>query len=426
MGALSLGQDIGLALSGGDIDREGARLDGLNLGSQIESRKASTVNALAQARLRKDEADARLVLVDKMKLGGFEALAAVHQAGGKMEDFTGATLDQQRHQGLMDLPEALAGGGTGAIAGSVVAGANPEQVSGAVLDQQIGGLRDVIADPTKAMDVRQAAGHAVKGGVVDPFQISDGLFADIWNPGDSPEVAPESLIDTANTAAQIRQRQAAADLSDARADDLGKTKSSSDPDAIIQHFLGDDGQGTSVIPDDLNLEAAFGADAFVAGPINAMGDFFFGNTPMPDAARSQEIMQELSSRIQLGMLTDLPGISRPNIRILELLKVYSEDPRELFRGNQAAVNNLTSTLAASRRNLEDIKLQISSPSNKNNSDQFDLEGALIKTAHLVADLEKAMAIVQAGKSRKRSLAEDVTPGPRGMPEGWTYDGVVSP
>ena len=134
--------NLGQAILGGDIDREGARLEGLELGTRIRSRAAATEKALAEARAR-----------------------------------------QAQNIALENLADAIGLGGAEAIAGSVQAGANPEQVVAALAGQQTMDFRDVIADVLTPRGERQAAAQAIEGKVVDPVQFGPGgeLFVDVFS-----------------------------------------------------------------------------------------------------------------------------------------------------------------------------------------------------------------------------------------------------
>ena len=383
--AESLGLSLGSAIMGTDIDREGARLEGLDLGSQIQSRRAQTQNALAQARIRQNTATAQEELADAIE--------------------------------KMGLPRELATAGLAGLG-------NLEQLVGGLEGQQAMGFRSTVADPTSDLETIQRNLLALSGQPIESKDVmgpGGELFVDALTP------SAENVVVTPTGAAQIgldvaRGEKSLADAALAQERTLHPERfrapakvAAAAPD-VIKHFL-PTGGGTSVIPDDVSLEEAFGLEAFVTSGINNVADFLGGGTQFPQASRAHELMNELSARIQLGMLADMPGgMGRPNIRTLELLKRYAEDPRSLFRGDEGAVHNLTTTLNATRRNLEDIKLQLSSPSAKTPTLQGKLEGALIKTANLVADLERAQEIVAAGKARKEILADEATGEPDA--EGW--------
>ena len=74
--------DLGEMIAGGGIDREGAFLEGLDTGSKINARRASTANALAQARLRVDEQENREGLADAVEEMGLPRELAVSIRAG--------------------------------------------------------------------------------------------------------------------------------------------------------------------------------------------------------------------------------------------------------------------------------------------------------------------------------------------------------
>ncbi|MEE9311799.1 MAG: hypothetical protein V3V10_05230, partial [Planctomycetota bacterium] len=286
---------LGEMIAGGGIDREGARLEGLDIGSKIAARRAVTANALAQARLRVDEQENREGLADAM------------------DD--------------LKLPRELAV--------AVRAGVDPKQITGALLEQQEFGNRESIADVAIPFEQRQAAAQAVQGTVAKPFQFGPGgdLYADVFNPGDAPvlsETGP-SAIDA--DVALAEQRRASAALSDEKRLHPDRFKSSAGAGAsnvpLADQIL-PGGEGESIIPEGFTAEEGLGAEAFFKGGVNALSDFIGLGIQFPEEAQANAVLGELSARIQIAMRAD---VFRPNLQIQELLGRYAEDPRQLFRGD---------------------------------------------------------------------------------------------
>lgn len=337
---------LGEMIAGGGIDREGARLEGLDVGSRIQARRATTVNALAQARLRVDEQEANIGLADAIEEMGLPREMAVHlRAGGKIKDLTGGLLEQQE-----------------------------------------AGFRESIANVAVPFEQRQAAAQAVEGKVVDPFQFGPGgdLFADVFNLGDAPvlsETGP-SAIDA--DVALAEQRRASAALSDEKRLHPDRFKASTTVNTGLAEQILPGGKGESIIPEGFNAEEGLGAEAFFKGGVNALSDFIGLGTQFPEEAQANAVLGELSSRIQIAMRAD---VYRPNLQIQELLKRYAEDPRQLFRGDDLGRQNFTTTLASLKRSLKRIQDQLNSPSKKTPTRLGQLEQGLFKLSDTIADLE---------------------------------------
>ncbi len=355
MPAGDLGFNLGNAILGGDIDREGARLEGLDIGSKIQSRKASTVNALAQARLRVDEAEAKQDLADAVEEMGLPKEAAVHlRAGGT----------------LADLAKGLGG-------------------------QQERGFRSTIADIDVPFEQRQASAQAIEGKVVDPFQIEGGLFADVFQPGAAPEVAATGRSKINLDEARIKQAKASAALSDERRLHPDRFKASTKAGIDTTVPLADQispGPGISIVPEGFNPEEAFGAESFFKGGTNRLFDFVGLGNVFEDQAEAENFMNEISARIQIAMRED---IYRPNVAIQKLIARYAEDPTQLFRGDDLALQNLNTTTRSLERSLQRTIDQLNSPVKMNKSTTDRLTKQLFFLKDTVADLQAVEQLMQA-------------------------------
>lgn len=354
---------LGEMIAGGGIDREGAFLEGQDIGSRIQSRRATTVNALAQARLRVDEQEANLGLADAIEELGLPREMAVHlRAGGAIKDLTGGLLQQQEF-----------------------------------------GNRANLADLAVSPEQRLQSAQAIEV-PKDPFQISGGLFANVFNPGDAPKLAPTNPLDDAkDRALAFKNNAAALKLMDQRRNPdrykLSTTINVNTTPLAEQILPG--GTGDTIIPADINAEEAFGAEAFLKGGSNALMDFIGLGTPFEDEAKANTIMRELSARTQIVMRADVPGGGRVPIMVQELLARYAEDPRQLFRGDAKAMLNLESTLNAMKRSKKRIQDQLNSPSKKTPTRLGNLEESLFALADLVADYE---AILQSLNQKQNPAA----------------------
>jgi hypothetical protein len=345
---------LGEMLAGGGIDREGARLEGLDVGSKIVARRAATTNALAQARLRVDEAENKLKLAD-----------AIEKLGGPRE-----------------------------VAVLLRAGVNPEQLTGALGDIQTQGFRETVADTGVPFTERQASAQAIEGKVVDPFQtVGPGLFADVFDPSAGPQVTQVGEANIAATGALEDARTQLARLREEKRlhPDRFKASATDTPGGLAETLLGDEG-GVSVVPEDIVAEEAFGAEAFAKGGINALADFIGLGTPFVKEAQANEVLGNLKVRTQIVMLKRVSG--RQSKFLLQLLGTYAEDPRALFRGDAKAVQRLTNTVVALERDLKRTKDLLNAPTKKTPTRQGELEDALFALADLVADYKNILESLQ--------------------------------
>lgn len=373
--------DLGEMIAGGGIDREGARLEGLDIGSKISARRATTANALALARLRADEADQRLNLADEIEaLGGPKELATVIRAGG-----------------------------------------NPEQLTGAMGDIQSQGFRSTISDVGVPFEQRQASAQAIEGKVVDPFQFGPGgeLFADVFNPPDAPLVSKTGGAAIGADRALVRQRVASARLSDEKRKFPERFKSTINigTGGLVEELLGEGGEGATIVPSDINAEEAFGAGSFLKGGVNAVSDFIGAGTPFEDEAQANEVLGNLAVRTQIVMQARVPG--RPSQFLLELLGTYAENPRQLFRGDAKATLRLENTVATLRQDLQRTKDVMNSSVKKTPTRIAELQDALLSIADLVADYEAILQSVKAGQAQTPEEATQ-TPGPTTTPAGGSF------
>jgi len=352
-------ESLGEFVAGGDPSRrEAAFLGGLDTGTKIKARQATTANALAQARLRVDE--------------------------------------QENREGLADAVESLGLPREAAV--SLRAGVDLQDVTKGLLDIQQGGFRNTIADTAVPFDQRQASAQAVEGKVVDPFQFGPGgdLFADVFNPGDTPQLSATGPASIAADEASAQQRIAAAKLSDERRLNPERFKSSTTVNVngqpLSEQILGDT-EAVSVIPENFAAEEAFGAESFLKGGTNALLDFVGIGTPFEKEAQARTVLGELSARTQVVLRADVPGGRIPLV-VQELLARYAEDPTQLFRGTELARQNLTSTVTSLKRSLQRIKDQLDSPTKKTPTRLGVLESGLFAMTDLITDYEKVLESIE--------------------------------
>ncbi len=301
-GFFSLGQII----AGGDPrPGEKAFLEGLDTGSRIRSRNASTESALQNARLRRNKAEAQ--------------------------------------EELKSLSEEL--GVDPSMITSAIAGIDPRQFTGAQADQQTSGFRETIADVGLPFEQRQAAAQAVEGKVVDPFQFGPGgeLFSDVFNPEVQTSVTGE---------AQISLDQARTDK--AKADAALATKKRTNPELFKSSTtfnIGADGKGlgdtilqdigASTIPADIKPETATGITGFGAALANTAFDVANVDLPFPDTDKAANAMTDLMTRTQITGQQSIPG--RPSNYLMLQLATFGVSPNNPFKGDQKSVNRMTQT-----------------------------------------------------------------------------------
>lgn len=374
---------LGEALFGGGIDREGAYLEGLDTGSQINYRRAQTTNALAQARQRQQKAQATEKLGDALESMGLDrGMAPILQAeaGG---DFKDLMTGRETQQGM--------------------------------------DFRDILANPELSPAERQGAGLALRGDPItqgDVFgpggeQILPDLFEGTFNPqvtatGQAQIGADEALGDQRLAAAGLSdaragrvpalieadnalayQRGTAGDLNQAKIDrpeDYFKAGSTVNVNTPLSEAVLPGGEGQSIVSPGINAEEALGAEAVVKSGINSLVDFFGGGTPFVDNAVAQNTLAELSARTQIAMRADVPG-GRPPVMVQELLARYAEDPAQLFRGDELGRINLQTTLESLRRSRDRARQMLDSPTKKTPTRQGALEESYLNLSDTIADYE---------------------------------------
>ncbi|KKL07191.1 hypothetical protein LCGC14_2588500, partial [marine sediment metagenome] len=277
---------------------EEGRLEGLDAGSRIRSRQASTESALALARQRRDEN------VAKAKLSELFA----------------------------DDPE---------MAGLLQAGVDPRQVSGAREDTQIGGFRDVISDVELPFGERQAAAQAIEG---KPLSASDFLgpggelsrdvFAD---PSEDFQVTPTGQ-------AQIDFDTERAKLAEEKRLHPERFKSS------VSISLGDSNKALSdlitgidptiQLPDDgFNQDLAFGLPGAVGAAANTITDIIpFIPQAFSNLNQAQTAIKTLRNQTLNTKVLEFPG--RPTNFIAQRAEELFPEEGSIFQGPEDALQKL--------------------------------------------------------------------------------------
>jgi len=351
---------LGEMIAGGGIDREGAFLEGLDTGSKIKARQATTINALAQARGRVDEQEAREGLADALdELGLPPEMAVAARAGLPLNQITDALLGQQER-----------------------------------------GNRENLADLAVSPQQRLQSAQAIEV-PKNPFQFGPGgdLVANVFEPGDAPGLSLTGPAAVDLDVARAENQRASAALSDEKRlhpDRFKATSKASSPSGLAEIIVPEDG-GTAIVPKGLNPEEAFGAESFFTGGANALSDFVGLGLPFPDQAVANNFAKEMSARIQIILRGDVPG-SRPPVIVQQLLARYAEEPQQLFRGDEQARINLSTTLASLQRSEQRVRKLLNAPIKRTATREQVLADNLIAFTDTIADLKEVIRLLDQGEA----------------------------
>ena len=299
--------DLGQSLLGG-VDREGARLEGLDAGSRINARRASTEAAMAKAAIDRDIALARRALRER-----------------KAEDATNAAL--------FDI---------------MLADMNPEQFTGAQLDQQQLGFRSDLANVALEPEVRQGAALGIRGAPItasDMFGPGGELQIDAFDPTQAPQVTPTGRAQIGFDQARAAESLADAALADEKRTNPAAFRSNTTLFGLGSAPLGDavldSGVGPSTINADINPAAATGAVGAGKSLINAMFDVVNADLPFPDTDTAQNALNDLHVRTQIVGQQAVPG--RPSNYLMQQLAAFGVTPNNPFKADQRSLNRMMQT-----------------------------------------------------------------------------------
>ena len=375
----SLGDAIGLALGGGDIDRQGAFNEGLNTGSQIKYRSAQTRDALARARERTDKAE-RLAQVEK----DADDLAA-----------------------QLGIPKSLVMSG--------LAGIDPQQFTGAASETQNIGFRNTIADASLPFADRQASAQAVSG---VPLAASDflgpggELFVDVFNPSaDAVTPTPTGVAQIGADEALAGERLADAALTEAKTANPELFRSGG-VTINTGGGLGDEilnPEGSLNLGDDPS--DAFGLAGAFGQTVNALSDVLPGvGQAFPDVDKTATAMNVLRQNSLGAALLDYPG--RPTNWIAQRIDSEFPNAASIFQGDQSAITKITQLRDALNRELT-VQAQLL-PTFENKGTRDKARSATAQMAQLVADYDQFLGAIEPTQA--------VTPAGE-LPAGWTVETV---
>ena len=293
-------ESLGQLIAGSPaVAGEEGRLEGLDFGSRIRARQASTESALQLARQRRDEN------VAKAKLSELFA----------------------------DDPE---------LAGLFQSGIDPRQLSGFRGDEQIGGFRDVISDVELPFGQRQAAAQAIEG---KPLSASDflgpggELFADIF-----AEPSVEGLDVTPTGQAQIQFDTERAKLAEERRLHPERFKSSTNitigTDGTLSDIVSGIEPSVTLPEGGFDTELAFGVPGATGALANVITDVVpFIPQAFPNLNQAQTAIRNVRNQTLNTAVLEFPG--RPTNFIAQRAEQLFPTEGSLFQGPADAVNKLT-------------------------------------------------------------------------------------
>lgn len=296
------GESLGRLIAGSpDVAGEFAFLEGLDTGSKIRARQASTENALALARQRRDENIAKEKLSEQFpELGQF-----------------------------------------------FKAGVDPRELFGAQLQQHELGVREQLSDLDSDLNFgdRQRLGQSVAS---DPrFSASDllgpggELFLDVF----TPNPTAESFQPTATGDAQIAADNELAALRKERREHPERFKSSNvfnigaDGKGLGDIILEDIGEST--IPTDIDPQSATGIAGAFFQASNVLFDVVNANLPFPKTDEAANALTDLHTRTMTTFQQSIPG--RPSNYLLEVGARFGVTPNNPFKADQRTYNRLSQT-----------------------------------------------------------------------------------
>lgn len=365
-GFISLGEAL---VGGNPLAGETAYLQGLDTGSKISARRASTVNALQQARTRRNEAEAQERLRDSA-----ESLA-------KSLDIDPSIVD------------------------AALAGLNPEQLTGAAGDVQIGGFRNQLADPALGLTERQALSNAIEGKVVDPLQIEGGLTADVFGPeAGVPRLAPVSEADRAATEALAAQRNAAAALSTEKREHPERFRSGGITLNLNGKGLGSevlDDIGDTLLPEDLNPREATGVTGALQSAANIPFDIANADLPFPETSVAENALNDLATQMTIVGAQSVPG--RPNVTLLQLFENLGVRPNNITKGDQRTVDRLRQSSTFLAGEIERTRRQLDFSADRMTKNKLaEFEEGLRAMAGLKRDIDYVVGRFDATDPNKAS------------------------
>lgn len=283
---------------GGGIDREGAFLEGALLGGK-------TQDALAKARIRRDEAEQRLQAEEAFRKLGL----AGPQAGGA------ATIARGGFGNVNQITQAL----------------------GNIFEQS---QRANIADPAMTPelgDINRALASLSTSPQAGVESVGAGLFTDIFGPqAGELQVAPtgEASIEATNQRAQLSEAKRLNPEKFRNVTNIGLGPG----DVPLGDQLVDAAVGTGGIPEDIEFSEATGLPGALESAANIGVElanvipFVDIDIPFEETDKASNALRDLARRTELLLQDFVPG--RPSNILLEKLGQFSNDPGDFLRGEQ--------------------------------------------------------------------------------------------
>lgn len=378
----------------GGTDRETAYQEGLYKGAQ-------TQDALAKAKMRRDEAQARLQLKGALEEFGFDgpqaALADLIMRSGTGSDFSAFQTGRAKEQEM--------------------------------------GFRSNIADMDVPLAEAQRSAMAIHGQPVDPYQtVGTGLFADIFAPDEGVQVSPLTPVNEANIGALGElafQREQAGLLSEDKRlnpEKYRNPRAANKTDTLREEMTSIVDEMNQMPPETsipvssprgepLAFEKATGLGGAVREGVSIVGDLF-GQEWQQEAATASQALDNVAARTRAVVQSTVPG--RPSNYLLELLGVYVTEPYSLLRGNQRAKLRLEQTVNYLESDVARIETMMKSGIPKTPTQTQKLEESWHMLRNLAADYRILLDNYQL-EGDGGELAEEVTR--PGLPPGWTVERI---
>lgn len=356
-----------LDLLAGGVDREGARAEGRLAG-------AKSVDALAKARIRVDEAQQRLELEGNLVASNLfskeqaKVISSTHRAGaGNIQQSTAA---------LGDIFET--------------------DVRQSILDEPEIGIGEI--------NRRRAA--IAPGGLLDPIQFGPGgeLATELLGPeaGD--------IFTTETGEAQIGADVSLSNLRDEKAAHPERFRAPGTTvnvggGTLSEQLLASDGSDRiSVIPENFDAEEAFGLESVAATGINKFTDMIGLGNMFEASAVAREVVGNLEVRTKSTMLM-LQNSGRSSKHLLDMFGTYAAKPTELFNGDANAMIRLENTIATARRFATRTATLLDKAQLKSTKDKLSAE--LFAITDLVTDYEDVLESMINGPGQAIKDAVDV-------------------
>ena len=359
---------LGQALLGGDTRYEAAERAGLTdglqqrkLASEISFLDARTQQALLAARADRDRRNAMTQLGEAVVSMGVPAAAApLLQSGAAsyadLADHRESRVAAEREQAdRAAVARALESAGFSPQLSSIVrSGADYENLMQSRLTGQ----------QAEQQAEREQADRAAVARALESAGLSPQLSSIVRSGADF-----ENLMQSRLAGQQAGREQAT---------------EAADPKPLSEYVL-PGGVGVRTLSDDINWRSAFGAGSQILQGSNAVLDWFGMGAPAQNTAAAVQELKELAANTVIALRENLRD--RPPATIIQQLEKYKEDPLPWLRGEELARKNFLTTHRYVKREMEDARRMLDSPTEKTPTRSGRLEDRYRRLAHLYANYD---------------------------------------